>query len=448
MSDVVNTAADTFSGGQSHCGGVAVAPCGEPAAGTPEGSPREPQACLSLPAPRTHHRPVGGRHPHHRCPRPRATVDQLGCGCTDRGVSGLARHGERGQKKGLEVLDGDHLRVLDTTLGPNSGVVQGLPRALLVQLRRLAAGPQAALRWGLTARPSAAGHPGRQAQPTVAKREAPERVFRGGQGFPVGLELGPAPALDFQGVAQRLGVGPQGLLLGELRTLTQPRDATSCLRELLGQAVQRRAVSAPLLVDRLVPQEPATVPVSQQCAARLCAGAQAVGVTHRLEHMYYQIPSRRIVLGWTRPERPTASCTAAPTTSCGAAVHDARSSKEPSTNVLNRSSGRSAPRRTRPSSSSTRCQSAYTRSWSVIRSTPIHSPGQNHQRQVLTPAPSGVSHPRDPGSRSYGPTRTSSPLSAAQPWRSSNAMSRTNPTQKLHPYAPKAEAMGFSGAFR
>jgi hypothetical protein len=33
MADVVNTAADTFSRGQNHCGAVAVARCGEPAAG-------------------------------------------------------------------------------------------------------------------------------------------------------------------------------------------------------------------------------------------------------------------------------------------------------------------------------------------------------------------------------------------------------------------------------
>jgi hypothetical protein len=160
MADVVNTAAVTFSGGQSHCGGVAVARCGEPAAGTPEGSPREPQACLSLAAPQTRHRPVHGRHPHHWCPRPRATVDQLCCGCTDRGVSGLARHGGGGQEQRCQDLDGDHLRVVDNTLGPNTGRVLVLAGGLAVQLARLALGPQVALRQDLTAsRPA----PGRSA---------------------------------------------------------------------------------------------------------------------------------------------------------------------------------------------------------------------------------------------------------------------------------------------
>jgi hypothetical protein len=45
MADVVNTAADTFSG-QNHCGGLAVSPCGRSAAGTPEGSHSEPEVVL------------------------------------------------------------------------------------------------------------------------------------------------------------------------------------------------------------------------------------------------------------------------------------------------------------------------------------------------------------------------------------------------------------------
>jgi hypothetical protein len=47
-----------------------------------------------------------------------------------------------------------------------------------------------------------------------------------------------------------------------------------------------------------------------------------------------------------------------------------------------------------------------------------------------------------------GPTRTSSPLSAAQHWRPSKAMSRTNPTHGPCPSLPMAEARGFFGAFR
>ena len=60
----------------------------------------------------------------------------------------------------------------------------------------------------------------------------------------------------------------------------------------------------------------------------------------------------------------------------------------------------------------------------------------------------GVPPPQDPGCPPCGPTRTSSRPSAAQPWRSSSAMSRTSATPRAHPYLPMAEARGFSGAFR
>lgn len=39
-------------------------------------------------------------------------------------------------------------------------------------------------------------------------------------------------------------------------------------------------------------------------------------------------------------------------------------------------------------------------------------------------------------------------LSAAQPRRSSNAMSKTNATPNPHPYLPTDKSGGFSGAFR
>ena len=45
-------------------------------------------------------------------------------------------------------------------------------------------------------------------------------------------------------------------------------------------------------------------------------------------------------------------------------------------------------------------------------------------------------------------TRSTSPLLAAQHWRSSNAMSRTNATHRPRPCLPMAEARGLSGACR
>jgi hypothetical protein len=77
----------------------------------------------------------------------------------------------------------------------------------------------------------------------------------------------------------------------------------------------------------------------------------------------------------------------------------------------------------------------------------IHAPGQD-QGQVVSAAPWRVLRLYGLRSPRCGPTRTSSPLPAAQHWRSSNAMSRTSPTPRPRPYLPMAEARGFSGAFR
>jgi hypothetical protein len=158
MSDVVYTATDTFCRAQNHCGGVAVSPCGESAVPAPEGSRPQLQSCVSRPAPRAGHRRVGVRDEHRPCPGPRAIFDQLCLGCTYR--SNLTRHGGRGQEQRLVVLDGDHPTSFGNSLGPDSAVVQGLPRALLRQLCALAPGrPQVAVPSPLSARPAASGHP-------------------------------------------------------------------------------------------------------------------------------------------------------------------------------------------------------------------------------------------------------------------------------------------------
>jgi hypothetical protein len=158
MSDVVHTAADTFSRGQNHCGGVAFSPCGQSPVPAPEGPRRQRQACASRSAPCAGRRPVGVRHQHRRCPRPRprTTFDRPFLGCTYR--STLTGNGGRGQVQRLVVLDGDHPRSVDNTLGPDSAVVPGLPRAPLRQLRRPAPGPQVAVQSPLSARSAASGH--------------------------------------------------------------------------------------------------------------------------------------------------------------------------------------------------------------------------------------------------------------------------------------------------
>jgi hypothetical protein len=83
----------------------------------------------------------------------------------------------------------------------------------------------------------------------------------------------------------------------------------------------------------------------------------------------------------------------------------------------------------------------------VNTSTDTFSRDQNHSGGVAV-SPSGVSVLYDLGSPPCGPTRTSSPLSAAHHWRLSNAMSRTSATHRPRPDIPVAEARGFLGAFR
>jgi hypothetical protein len=154
---VVNTAADRFSRGQVHCGSDPV----PSAAGPPEGSDREPQACSSRVRLRTRRRRGVGRL-HSRSVRPRATLDQLCLGWADRGSSTRTPHGGPGPKQRCEVLGGDDLvmvdlMVVDKTLGPDASRVLPVAGGLLVRRRRLAPDPQVAVRPGLPSRPAASG---------------------------------------------------------------------------------------------------------------------------------------------------------------------------------------------------------------------------------------------------------------------------------------------------
>jgi hypothetical protein len=158
MSDDLYTAADAFRRAQSHCGAVALSPRGESAGSAREGSHRQLPARESRPAPRAGQRPGGVRHQRRSCQRPRATFDQPCLGRTYRG--NLIRHGGRSQEPRFVAPGGDHRTSGDNTLGPDSVVMLGLPRARPRRLGGLAPGrPQAAVRSPLRARPAAPGHP-------------------------------------------------------------------------------------------------------------------------------------------------------------------------------------------------------------------------------------------------------------------------------------------------
>jgi hypothetical protein len=211
-------------------------------------------------------------------------------------------------------------------------------------------------------------------------------------------------------MVERHGVGPQGLPLGDLRTLARPRNATSCLSELFGQLAQSWLVPHPVLVDRLVPRESTPVPLGQGCPLRLRARAQAEGVAHGLEQMYCNTHSRRVVVRWTRPDtnngvvyRSTHHVLPVPQVS----PPGHRRSHRPMSQTDRRRDLCRKGRASRPSS--WRCSTGYTRTWSPARGTPIHSRGQDHQGQVVSAAPSGVSVSSVSAPPRCGPTRTASP---------------------------------------
>jgi hypothetical protein len=216
--------------------------------------------------------PCGRASPSPPLPPPACPLDQLTLGCTCRAVSGLARHGGLGQAHRREVLDGDHLMVVDNTVGPHPGVVRDANNGVVYRS-------------------------------TSTSRKCGE-------------------------------VSPPG---------------------------HRRS------------RRP----------------------TSQTDHHHVEL-GRLACLSRRGPRRPT----------------------------------------------------ALTRSWSTAGSTPIHSPGQNHQGQVGLAVPWRVLRLYGLCSRRRRPTHSSSPPSAAQHWRSSNTMPRTNTSDTPHPYLPMAEAMGLSGAFR
>jgi hypothetical protein len=84
----------------------------------------------------------------------------------------------------------------------------------------------------------------------------------------------------------------------------------------------------------------------------------------------------------------------------------------------------------------------------VVRPAMRYPPaGSNRSRAARRGCSVRSSGTRGPGCPRSGLTRTSSPRTAAPPWRSSSAMSRTHATPRALPHLPMAEARGFSGAF-
>src|SRR5882757_303199 len=284
-------------------------------------------------------------------------------------------------------------------------------------------------------------HPARQPQAVVADTETAHGVFQRRQCLLPRLKRGLAPTLNPVGIVKRGSVGAQRLLLGHLRAIVEPHNARASRSEQLRQLAKRGPTPGFLLVNSLIPQKPAAVPLLEQRTFSLRAGAQPVGEALRLDHQRLYTASHYIASGWTRSGHIATTSTAAPTTSCDA-PNTAYASSTPRWRHDSNRSSRCAPNGTRRSPSWKRCRprgptrhrrtrSTASTSW-LSRSKPAR-----HAYSARSTRTYARSY------RPFGPTPTLSPPLAAQPWRSSSAMSRTNATLKALPYLPKAKAKAF-----
>lgn len=159
MADVVNTSVAPFCHSQDHPGSVPVSVVGKAALPAQEGSFCEPESLLgSRETTRTRHRRVCGRDQHHLSTGPHGTLDQLPFQRPDRCIGGLPGHRRLGEELRREVLDRDQVVIVDDALHPGPPIMPGLASSLLLQGRRLLAGPLVSL--GLRATPAAvsSGH--------------------------------------------------------------------------------------------------------------------------------------------------------------------------------------------------------------------------------------------------------------------------------------------------
>ena len=122
-----------------------------------------------------------------------------------------------------------------------------------------------------------------QHQATIADPETAAGVFERWQGLLAGFVSGAAPAFDHERRVQRLRVGAQHLLLGDLGTIPQPRRPCPGLGQLLAEFRERRFHAGLLLVHCFVPQEPAAMPLLDQGVFGERARPQPVVVAHHID---------------------------------------------------------------------------------------------------------------------------------------------------------------------
>ncbi len=271
MTHVVDTGVATLRHNQNHPGSVPVPARGVPACSASENSFLESEGLLgSRETPRTRHGRVRGPHQHHRrTPFPVPVMRQIepllggrrgaGHSPVDPDTTVLLDHPDR------PCLAGHHERGI-----PVPEAIAG--DAHTRRLRRQCPRPH-----------HRNTHAFGQHQPAVPDPEPAAGVLERRQGLLPRLEARPAPALDRARGVQRLRVGAQHLLLGDLGTVPQPRRAGSGFGQLPAKCPETRLAARRELVDGFVPQEPAATPLLDQGSGGGGARPQPVVVAHHLD---------------------------------------------------------------------------------------------------------------------------------------------------------------------
>ncbi len=124
----------------------------------------------------------------------------------------------------------------------------------------------------------------RQHQTPLTDAESAGGVPERRQSLPTGFERRPSAALHREGVAEGQPVSAEHSLLCDLGAGLEPATSTTCGGKQFAQFPERRLPAGLVLMDRFVPQEPATMPFIEQCALGSRTRAQPVGVAHDLGH--------------------------------------------------------------------------------------------------------------------------------------------------------------------
>ncbi len=143
------------------------------------------------------------------------------------------------------------------------------------------------------------GNAFRQNQPTVVDPESTTRELQRQRCLLAGFECRPTTTLQRERLIKRPRIRAQHLLLRDLRSLPKPGVTRPRLRQHLRQGSECRPCARLLLVDGLVPQESAPIPLRNQGVLRLSAGPEPERVPNDLfPHARQRIGDPRQIGGW------------------------------------------------------------------------------------------------------------------------------------------------------